>query len=374
MAGLNKTFRGVPSKNEFSDQVLLITTTLFVVSLAIGAQPDASQSSSSPSRPSESSKRSSFDPIGKSYGDLMLEAKRLFEAGEYDHAIQLLDFALTLEINRQQAAEATLDRGLAYSLNEETDRAIKDFDTALKLNPKLATAYHARGLALMKKNDFDNAQKDLQEAIELNPTWQFYESAARLFEEKREWSQALKNIERAIELNPKATAPYSSRAFVELRYRRYDKVIEDAGHAISLDRKNTNAYIARANAYIRLKRYEDAEKDVRSAVNADIERPAVKFNEVAWLRATCLDSKMRDGKIAVEFEARACKITNWKETRYIDTLAAAYAEIGDFDSAIKWQEQALRMVEVTPPPNISDMRARLPLYQQHQPYRDEIKP
>ena len=315
-----------------------------------------------------------FDPVGKSYGDLLLEGKRAFTAGEYDHVIQLMNFALTLEITRQQAAQATLNRGVAYGLQDDVDRAIKDFDTALRLNPRLAGAYHARGMALMKKNNLEDALKDLQEAINLSPSWQFYEGVAQLFEAKHEWSEVLKNIERAIELDPKAPVPYASRAYVELRYRQYDKVIADAGRAISLDHNTTMAYIARANAFIRLKRYEDADKDLQSAANTDIKRPAAKFNGIAWLRATCVDEKMRNGKIAVEFGTKACDLTKWKEAGYIDTLAAAYAETGDFESAIKWQQQALQMLEEAPLPNMPELRARLALYQHHQPYRDQMKP
>src|SRR5260370_17168317 len=122
--------------------------------------------------------------------------------------------------------------------------------------------------------------------------------------------------------------------------------------------------MARAKACIRLKRYEDADKDVLSAANADVKRPAVKINEIAWLRATCLDEKMRDGKIAVEFGTKACDLVKWKEARYIDTLAAAYAESGDFDSAVKWQQQALHMLEDAPLPTMPELRARLALYQQ----------
>ena len=331
---------------------------------AEGAKPQSRQNSQS----------EAFNPIGKSYGDLMLEAKRAFDAGEYDRVIQLMNFALTLEINRQQAAQATLNRGAAYGLKDEIDRAIKDFDVALELNPRLAPAYHARGMALMKKNDFDGALKDVAQAIELKPMWQYYETAASLFEEKHEWSRALEGIEHALQLDPKASPPYASRAYVELRYRQYDKVIADAGRAISLDRNTTTPYIARANAFIRLKRYDEAQKDLQSAVDADVKRPATKFNAISWLRATCLDPKMRDGKAAIEFGTKACELTKWKEGRYIDTLAAAYAETGDFDAAIKYQQQALEMLEENAPPNMLELRARLSSYQQRQPYRDEIKP
>jgi tetratricopeptide (TPR) repeat protein len=353
-------------------RVLLIVTTFLVAIPESVPRCDGAEDSAA--RSDQHSQSQAFDPVGKSYGDLLLEGKRAFTAGEYDRVIQLMNYALTLEITRQQAAETTLNRGLAYWLEDDVDLAMKDFDTALKLNPRLAPAYHARGMALMKKNDLDDAQRDLQEAINLSPSWQFYESAAQVFEAKHEWTEALKNIARAIELDPKAPRPYASRAFVELRYGQYDKVIADAGRAISLDRNTTVAYIVRANAFIRLKRYQDADKDLQSAVNADIMRPAVKFNDIAWLRATCLDEKMRNGKIAVQFGTKACDLTKWKEARYIDTLAAAYAETGDFESAVKWQQQALQMLDAAPLPNMPELRARLALYQQHQPYRDQIKP
>lgn len=350
---------------------LIVTTFLVAISETV---PRCDGSENPALRSGQQSPSQIYNPVGKSYGDLLLEGKRAFTAGEYERVIQVMNFALTLEITHQQAAETTLNRGLAYALEDDVDRAIKDFDTALRLNPRLAAAYHARGMALMKKNNLEDALKDLQEAINLSPSWQFYEGAAVLFEAKHEWSEALKDIDRAIELDPKAPIPYASRAYVELRYQQYDKVIADAGHAISLDHNATVAYIARANAFIRLKRYEDADKDVQSAANTDVKRPAGKFNEIAWLRATCLDEKMRNGKIAVEFGTKACDLSKWKEARYIDTLAAAYAETGDFESAVKWQQQALQMLEEAPLPNMPELRARLALYQQHQPYRDQIKP
>jgi len=50
------------------------------------------------------------------------------------------------------------------------------------------------------------------------------------------------------------------------------------------------------------------------------------LNNLAWLLATCSDDTLRDGKEAVECAERACKLTMNKQTGYIGTLAAAYAE------------------------------------------------
>jgi hypothetical protein len=66
----------------------------------------------------------------------------------------------------------------------------------------------------------------------------------------------------------------------------------------------------------------------------------------------------------------ACELTNDKETTYLDTLAAAYAETGDFDAAVKWQTKVVEFPRNSPM-QIEEARKRLKLYQDRKPYRDE---
>jgi tetratricopeptide (TPR) repeat protein len=60
----------------------------------------------------------------------------------------------------------------------------------------------------------------------------------------------------------------------------------------------------------------------------------------AWLLATCPLATIRNGKLAVIEARRACELTNWKALWYFSTLAAAHAEIGDFDGAVSWEQKA----------------------------------
>ena len=87
--------------------------------------------------------------------------------------------------------------------------------------------------------------------------------------------------------------------------------------------------------------------------------------------ATCVDAKYRDGKKAVESATTACELSQWKNAYHVDTIAAACAEAGDFEAAVKWQTKANALYAAGE--EREKAQARLKLYQEKKPYR-EIDP
>lgn len=93
------------------------------------------------------------------------------------------------------------------------------------------------------------------------------------------------------------------------------------------------------------------------------------LNDFAWFLATCPEQSQRDGKQAVKLATKACEQSSWQNANEMGTLAAAYAESGDFANAIKYQEKAISMIKGDFP-DPAQMKEMLALFRQRKPYRE----
>ena len=66
---------------------------------------------------------------------------------------------------------------------------------------------------------------------------------------------------------------------------------------------------------------------------------------LAWVLATWPDSEFRDGRIALSYAQKAVAATNRRNAGYLDTLAADYAETGDFAAAVTAEKEALALMK-----------------------------
>ena len=185
--------------------------------------------------------------------------------------------------------------------------------------------------------------------------------------------QALSDLNEAIRLNPKFAEAYARRAMGFLQMKRTDEALKDAQAAVALLPENSEVYDVRALVHIARREFAEAPADFEQALRLDVKHKPSLLNDVAWFYATCPEGSVGDGKKAVALAEDACTKLQWKNAAAIDTLAAAYAEAGDFTQAVKFQEQALSFPESSAESR-TGMEKRLALYQKHLPYREEPKP
>jgi tetratricopeptide (TPR) repeat protein len=303
--------------------------------------------------------------------ELILQANAAYDAGQFDRAVDLNNAALAEELTPEQASIAVMNRGNAYRAQHDPVKALRDYDEALKLNPRNAGAYVNRAITLGQTDRFDEALKDYAEALRLNPKqWQAYYNRSADFSEQGQLEEALADLNKVTELNPTFVPAYITRAGIQMRMHRIDEAIRDCDKAAAINPESVDAYRARATAHIYKKEYKDALRDMENATQLKTEHPEYPLNSLAWFRATCPEPGVRDGHKAVEAATKACELTNWSRWEEIDTLAAAYAEAGRFDDAIKYQTQALDMAQDNRTGAVTRMRERLALYHQQQPYRE----
>jgi tetratricopeptide (TPR) repeat protein len=179
----------------------------------------------------------------------------------------------------------------------------------------------------------------------------------------------MSTLDEEIQKNPGSAEAYSERADLWLNRGKLDRAIQDYTAAIRLDPTNSNDFDNRGFAYHMNNRQErKALADYDEAIRLAPQNHHA-LNNRAYLLATTLDDHVRNGKKAVADSTKACELTMWNVPGYLDTLAVAYAEIGDFEQAIKWQEKALADSHFEKDWG-NQMRKQLNLFKQKKPYRE----
>lgn len=257
-------------------------------------------------------------------------------------------------------------RGNVLRRMKQYDRALEDFNRLLRDDPTSVLYLHGRAEVWSGKGEYDKAIEDLSKGIETDP-----KSSLLLVERGFAWQhkgnldRALTDFTKALQLSPDSGS-YVARADVYRAQGKLDEALNDYNQAIKLYPFHL-AYAGRGRTHQAQGKYKAAVDDFSEAVRLE-PKFATGYNDRAWLLATCSEAAIRDGKSAVAAAIRACELTEWKNAAYVDTLAAAYAENGEFESAVTRQEEALKLLPADSP-TAAELRERLALYREKKPHR-----
>lgn len=171
----------------------------------------------------------------------------------------------------------------------------------------------------------------------------------------------------ALQVAKDEPAVWHNRALARIAIKDYRNAVMDFTAALRL-KKDPQTQTLRGIAFYELGEYERALLDLEGAVGM-APKDAHAHNSLAWTLATASTPGFRDGKRAVELARKACTLGNWASPDHIDTLAAAYAEAGDYAEAVRWQERALADPQFPKGEDLKEARQRLALYKARKPYR-----
>lgn len=262
-------------------------------------------------------------------------------------------------------AAAWAVRGDAHTRLMRLDDALADFDESLRLEPDEAGALAGRGMVLRLLDRPDDAIADYSRLLEIDPErTSAYQMRGRAFADADRHDEALADFDRVLQRDPSLIAAYYDRARSWEAKGNAIKAMANYAAAIAAS-PSARTYNERAKFHYFRKEYAEARADHESALRLTPE-DAPTANHLAWILATAPHDEVRDGAKAVELATRACEATEYQEAYCVDTLGTAYAEAGDFESAVRYGEKAVELVDEEAR---QEYRDRVELYRAGKPFR-----
>ncbi len=277
------------------------------------------------------------------------------------------------------------ERGLKREDAKQLQEAIEYYKKAADLAPGSFDAHFTLSSLYAELKDYREANEALAKSLTARP-----KDYSALFNSGL-YHECLRDYDDAIALYTQALAEdadfshylgstdearagaYHYRGRVYQWYKKDNaKADADFTAALRLDPEIKMVRYRRARAYHDLKEYAKANADFAAARDLDPDYTNL-LNAWAWQLATCPDAKYRNGQRALQLA---------KTTKDPQALAAAYAEVGEFDDAVASQKHAIELLDRGPEPKDEkaaerrterreQMNLRLAAYEAKRPYRDE---
>lgn len=261
----------------------------------------------------------------------LTQGQQLIDAGRYQDAIAALEQAT--EQNPANPS-AFLSLGVARSYAGDQAGAIAAFEQTLRLDSTESKAHYNLGAIYAANKQPALAEQQFRAAAAIDP---YHRGAhlelAEILRRSGRCREAVGYFDRTLELAP---ADIAARQHLAL-------------------------------CHLRLGRYADARTLLEDGLTATPDHLGF-IDALARVLAASPEAGVRDGARALQLAEEAMSIQRRTET--LETLAMAYAELGQFEEAISWQNQALQAVEqIGHEPYLAHLRQNLDRYRQGTPCR-----
>lgn len=159
------------------------------------------------------------------------------------------------------------NRGEAYKDIGRYDKALEDFNNAIRVDPKYAEGYNSRGQLSAMRGNIDEALKDFLKVIELNPRFdEAYNNIGIIYTMKKDNEKALVYFKKAIEIDPTNSQAHYNLGIIFEQKRMPKQALANYNKAIHLNPDSADAYYGRGNVYATMGIFDQAAKDFEKAL------------------------------------------------------------------------------------------------------------
>ena len=292
----------------------------------------------------------------------------LQEANRHEEAIHYYRETLRL---KPEHLDANLNLGVALLALRQPAMATNAFAAALNLQPGYSKALGNMGAALFELGDIEGALRYSADAIKTDPAlFGPHVILGRGFSAKGDSQQAIQCFIQALKLNPASPQTHHLLGLELLSSGRPGEAEIQLREAIKIAPRWADPRFRLAAELARQGRVQEAVQEYRAGLRCNPESPEA-LNNLAWILATCPSPAVRDGAEAVKLAWAACQLTSHKEPVLIGTLAAAYAESGEFDKAQAAALRAASLARAAGDTNLAALNeSLLAKYSRNEPHRE----
>jgi tetratricopeptide (TPR) repeat protein len=262
-----------------------------------------------------------------------------------------------------------LQRARLEAVAGEHEKALADIDRALQNSPGEIAALILRARVNQQAGNDAEAVEDVDRILENDPrNEQALELRGLLAADRGDYAAAIRDFRRLVAAHPDDAVLMSQLGMLYLAARQPREAVKRFTRALEIDEKHFSSLRGRSDALISIGEHEKAVADLDRAHALRPDDTGV-LNNLAWLLATSPEEGLRDGARAVELAKKACEATEWKESHIVSTLAAGYAEQGDFETARRYSKQAVEAADVADEVR-EQLAGELASYENKKPWRE----
>jgi len=264
--------------------------------------------------------------------------------------------------------------GLVFLQKGKIDEGIAEYRAALQMQPDSWDAEYNLGTALLGKAQVDEAILHCERAVRMRPTDPDAQvSLGNALFQKGRIDEAIAHYQQAITVHPDHFLARYSLGHALLEKGELEGAIQVCRSALLLRPSDADCQTTLAIALEEKGNPAEAVEHYQKALELAPSSIATLSN-LAWLLATSPDASLRNGQKAVELAKQADRLAGGTNSLVLRTLAAAYAENGDFANAIRTARSAMQLARMHSEEAVmTDLDQQIALYQLRMPYRETVK-
>jgi len=261
--------------------------------------------------------------------------------------------------------------GTALLQQGRSEEAIAQFGEAMRIDPANATAHYNFGNVLFQQGRTEEAIAHYREAARLNPANADAHNnlGVALFQQGKT-GEAIAHYREAVRLNPAYADAHNNLGNALLQQGRTEEAIAHYLEVVRINPAYAAAHYNLGNALLQQGQMGDAIEHLQKALELLPGNVAIQ-NNLAWVLATAPQASLRNGARAVQLAAQASQSSGGNNPIILHTLAAAYAEAGQFSSAVQTAQKALQLAEAQSNANLATaLRREMKLYEAGHRFED----